>query len=148
VATNTCPVCAKRFARLDRHMPKHEGAGATPRAATPGQSAPSAPDTLTGAGLALWTAVVDRHQVAPHLLPVLIAACRETARAERAEADVERDGAYTTDRYGAQKPHPGIAVARSSRLAAARLLRQLDLEPAPAAAVTPPPLVPEFSRPA
>jgi len=145
MAVNTCPVCAKPFRRLDRHMVTHQAPAATSTA--PKGPAPPAPADLGDAGRALWAAVTGGYQVAPHLLPVLLAACRETARAEQAEADVARDGTYDADRYGARKPHPGIAVARSSRLAAARLLRQLDLAPPPAEGAAPP-LLEDFTRPA
>jgi len=146
MAVNTCGVCGKPFQRLDRHMATHVRAFAAP-AAPSGRAAPPAPADLGPAGVALWAAVTGGYRVAAHLLPVLLAACRETARAEQAEADVARDGTYDADRYGARKPHPGIAVARSSRLAAARLLRQLDLAPPPAEGAAPP-LLEDFTRPA
>jgi phage terminase small subunit len=72
--------------------------------------------------------VVEAFQLERHHLAVLEGACRELDRAERAEAAIAEQGEYVTDRYGAPKQHPAVAVARSSRLAAARLLRELGLE--------------------
>jgi hypothetical protein len=95
-------------------------------------AAPPPPADLGDAGRELWAIVTARHELAPHLLPVLVAAARELDRAALAEQAAAADP-WQTDRYGGTKAHPGVAVARSSRLAAARLLRQLDLE-LPAAA--------------
>jgi hypothetical protein len=87
------------------------------------------PPELGPAGVQLWTDVTTTFEVERHLLPVLAAACNEVDRAADAEAAVAHDGAYISDRYGSLKAHPGVAVARSSRLAAARLLRALSLDP-------------------
>jgi hypothetical protein len=92
-----------------------------------GERMSKAPSDLGEAGRELWATVTGSHELAPHLLVVLGSACRELDRAAAAEHAAAADP-WQTDRYGAQKPHPGVAVARSSRLAAARLLRQLDLE--------------------
>jgi hypothetical protein len=87
------------------------------------------PEGLGEAGQALWRSVTDGFEVQAHQHPVLLAACRESDRAEQAEADLRTDGPYVSDRYGGLRAHPGVAVARSSRLAVARLLRTLNLEP-------------------
>jgi hypothetical protein len=90
------------------------------------------PAELGPAGAQLWKDVLAAFTVEPHLRPVLLAAAREHQRAEDAEATVDRDGAYVQDRYGGLKAHPAVQVARSSRLAAARLLGALNLDPPPA----------------
>lgn len=134
MALNTCPVCGLRFKRLDRHAVKHKGHPAvatstgTRRAQPSDRPIPPPPPDLNLAGIALWRAVTENFAVEPHLLATLLAACRETDRAEQAEDEVRHDGAYLHER--SMKAHPGIAVARQARLAAARLLRSLDLEPA------------------
>jgi phage terminase small subunit len=76
----------------------------------------------------LWKAVIAAYECEAHHLAILEAACRELDRAERAEAMIASDGEYLTDRYGGTKAHPAVAVSRSSRLAAARLLRELGLD--------------------
>jgi hypothetical protein len=102
-------------------------------------SAPPPPGDLGDAGRGLWQSITARYDVEGWHAPVLVAACREVDRAELAEATVRTQGAYVTDRYGGVKAHPGIAVARSSRLAAARLLRALDLKGEPDPPPDPPP---------
>ena len=42
-----------------------------------------------------------------------------------------KDGAYVTDRYGQLRAHPGVAVERDSKTLAARLFRELALDPRP-----------------
>jgi len=54
-------------------------------------------------------------------------ACRELDRAHAAEQALTRAGEFVLDRYQQAKAHPAIAVARSSRLAAARLVQALGL---------------------
>jgi hypothetical protein len=63
----------------------------------------------------------------PHTLATLESACRELDRAHAAERVLAAAGEFTTDRYGSPKQHPAIAVARSSRLASARLVQALGL---------------------
>jgi phage terminase small subunit len=89
------------------------------------------PGDLGDAGRALWASIAARWQVEGRHVPVLLAACREHDRAEQAEATVRAQGAYVTDRYGGLKAHPAVGVARSSRLAVARLLRALELDDDP-----------------
>jgi phage terminase small subunit len=63
----------------------------------------------------------------PHELATLEGACRELDRAHAAERALASAGEYVTDRYGSPKQHPAVQVARSSRLAAARLVQALGL---------------------
>jgi hypothetical protein len=97
-----------------------------PKAAPPDERPPA---ELGSAGAQLWADIMAAFTIEPHLRPVLLGACREHQRAEDAEAAVDRDGPLLLDRYGSPKSHPSIAVARSSRLAAARLLAALNLAP-------------------
>jgi phage terminase small subunit len=91
----------------------------------PGQRSPAG---LKPAAKAVWRSVVDGYELERHHLAVLEAACRELDRAAAAEELLADQGEYLTDRYGGKKVHPAVAVARSSRLAAARLLRELGLQ--------------------
>jgi P27 family predicted phage terminase small subunit len=76
----------------------------------------------------LWKAVIAAYEVEAHHLAILEAACRELDRSQEAEDMIRTDGPYMRDRYGGTKAHPAVAVSRSSRLAAARLLRELGLD--------------------
>jgi hypothetical protein len=86
------------------------------------------PKGLRPASRRLWKATIAAYSCEPHHLAILEAACRELDRAERAEVMIASDDEYMRDRYGGWKAHPALAVARSSRLAAARLLRELGLD--------------------
>jgi hypothetical protein len=146
----TCPYCAGRFRRLDRHLAARRGCGQAAKAArdvsrrVPNPSmaavAPGSPETgadppadpplpegLAAAGSALWRSVVGTFNLDQHLAAVLEAACREADVAAAADLAVTQAGAWITDARGNVRAHPGLAVARSSRLATARLLRALSL---------------------
>jgi phage terminase small subunit len=88
---------------------------------------PPLPEDFGPAGRRLWEAVTKVFVLDPHTLATLESACRELDRAHAAEQALARAGEYLTDRYGSPKQHPAVAVARSSRLAAARLVQALDL---------------------
>jgi hypothetical protein len=147
----SCPHCGGGYRRLDRHLAgrgrcglaedrrrrglvedQHGAQMAQQRTADEAEKhdapAPVAPpDDLGAAGLAAWQAVAAAFQVEAHTAPVLEAAARELDLAEAAAAAVAQAGLWVADRYGKPAPHPGIAVARQSRLAAARLLRALGV---------------------
>jgi hypothetical protein len=55
--------------------------------------------------------------------------------------ELSRDGLTVTGREGGIRAHPSIAVERDSRLAFARLVRELDLDTeVPSSGHRPPPL--------
>jgi phage terminase small subunit len=90
---------------------------------------PPAPKGLRTAQRRLWREIVASFELEDHHLRILEAACRELDRAEAAEDTIAAEGEYiTNERSKAVKPHPAGQVARSARLAAARLLRELGLE--------------------
>lgn len=94
----------------------------------PQQRPAKAPKGLRPASRRLWMATTAAFECEGHHLAILEAVCRELDRAERAEELIAIEGEYISDRYDAPKAHPALAVARSSRLAAARLLRELGLD--------------------
>jgi hypothetical protein len=98
-----------------------------PQAAQDGRTDPPPPSDLGAAGKALWAAVVGAYALRDRELVVLAEACREADRACEADEVIASDGPYIADRYGSLKAHPAVAVARSSRLASSRLLRELHL---------------------
>jgi P27 family predicted phage terminase small subunit len=94
---------------------------------------PSPPKHLRAATRKWWTAVVGEYELSEHHLKLLEAACRAWDRMSEAADAIQADGILTTDRYGAKKAHPAVAIERDARLSFARLVRELDLdgEPAP-----------------
>jgi len=100
-----------------------------------GATPPKPPAHLSKASSAWWREVVRDWKMETHHLQLLTLAAEALDRAEEARAAVAGAGAYYADRWGAPRPHPGIAVERDARLQYARLLKQLDLDadPVPAA---------------
>ena len=91
------------------------------------------PEHLSAASQAFWRRMLNEYALdeAP-ARELLRLACEALDRCEEARAVLAADGLVTTDRYGQSKPHPAAAVEQSSRLAVARLLRELRvLEPVP-----------------
>jgi hypothetical protein len=151
-----CPYCSRGYRRLDRHLAGRGSCGLAEdrrrRAAldqsdlhgvqAEQQRAPDAagahddgaraapPDDLGAAGRRLWGAVMAGFEVTREQVAVLEAAARECDAANLAELAVQADGRLIPDRFGTLKVHPGVAAARSARLAMARLLRELSLEEA------------------
>lgn len=89
---------------------------------------PKAPPHLKAATRRWWVEVVDAYSLEAHHLKLLEAACRTWDRLTEAGDALRRDGTFVPDRYGALKAHPAVAVERDSRIAFARLVRELDLE--------------------
>jgi phage terminase small subunit len=93
---------------------------------------PAAPDGYSAAARELWSYVAAQFELEEHGRAVLASACTELSRAEALDAIVAAEGTIIEDRFGSPRPHPAIAAARSSRLAAARLIKLLNLNPEPA----------------
>lgn len=75
-----------------------------------------------------WASVVADFALEPHHVRLLSLAATAWDRAEQARELVERHGLTFDDRFGAPRSRPEIAVERDSRLAFARLLRELQLD--------------------
>ncbi len=71
--------------------------------------------------------VVGEYDLESHHRRLLTLACEAMDRAQEARDAIARDGAYTQSRFG-PKAHPALAVERDSRMAAARLLREINLD--------------------
>jgi hypothetical protein len=84
----------------------------------------------------------DTWRYAEHHLRLLQLCCEAWDRCQAARVELDRDGLTVPGREGGCRPHPAVAIERDSRLACARLLRELDLDsaPAPPARIAPPPL--------
>jgi hypothetical protein len=82
-----------------------------------------------------WIAGVGRaYMFVPHHSRLLVLAGEAWDRCLEAREQLAKDGTYMKDRFGQLRAHPAVAVERDSRLAFARLVRELDLdgEPLPA----------------
>ena len=86
------------------------------------------PDTRTW-----WESVQEDYVLEPHHVRVLTLAAEAWDRCTQARKVIDREGLTYTDRFDAPKARPEIAIERDSRLAFARLIREiaLDVEDAP-----------------
>jgi P27 family predicted phage terminase small subunit len=91
---------------------------------------PPAPDHLSPATQAWWQAVVRDYELDPHHLRLLEAACDAWDRMVQARETLAREGLTVTTKSGTKR-HPCADIERDSRLAFARLLRELDLDADP-----------------
>ncbi len=83
-----------------------------------------------------WHSVVADYRLEAHHLRLLQLAAEAWDRCQSARAIIDADGLAYLDRFDAPRARPEIAIERDSRLAFARLIRELDLDvddPPPAA---------------
>jgi P27 family predicted phage terminase small subunit len=89
---------------------------------------PPPPDHLSPAMQAWWRQVIQDYALDPHHLRLLEAAADAWDRMVQARDVLREEGLTTETRDGGKKKHPACDVERDSRLAFARLLRELDLD--------------------
>jgi phage terminase small subunit len=95
------------------------------------RSLPKPPEHLSSASQTLWRSVIEDYELEPHHLELLRLALEALDRCEQARRLIEEEGPVFRDRFGCPRPHPRVAIERDSRIAAARLWRELDLEGEP-----------------
>ena len=96
----------------------------------------AAPDHLSEGAAKWWRAVNREYDLEDHHVRLLTLAAEAWDRTQQAREVLDREGLIYTDRFNAPRARPEISIERDSRLAFARLLRELDLD------VTPPPDAP------
>lgn len=89
---------------------------------------PKAPAHLRPATAAWWQEVCDEYTLEPHHIRLLTLAGEAWDRCQQAREALQEHGLTFEDRFGAPRPRPEIPVERDSRLAFARLIRELDLD--------------------
>ena len=89
-----------------------------------------APKHLEKATRCWWLSVVRDWQLEDHHVKILTLAAECWDRAQAARAQIDAEGMTHRDRFGQPKPHPLLVVERDSRLAFARLVRELRLDEA------------------
>jgi phage terminase small subunit len=94
-----------------------------------------------------WAATVEAYVLQEHHLRLLQLALEAWDRAQAAREQLDREGLTVAGSQGV-RPHPCIAIERDSRLAVARLLRELDLdvEPPRGERNAPPPIFSNSNR--
>jgi len=64
-------------------------------------------------------------------LSLLESACRWLDQLRKAERILKRDGTVTTDRFGQQRPHPALEIAKAASAEYRACIKALELEEAP-----------------
>jgi P27 family predicted phage terminase small subunit len=90
--------------------------------------APKAPAHLSESTRVWWRSVVREYHLEPHHMRLLQSAGEAWDRAQQARELLARDGLVITGREGGMRPHPAAGIERDSRIAFARLVRELDLD--------------------
>jgi phage terminase small subunit len=82
-----------------------------------------------------------------HHLHLLVLACEALDRAAQAREAIAEHGPVFVDRYGQPRARPEVQIERDSRIAFARLLRELALDvEGPSESPRPPRIVPNADR--
>src|SRR5690606_6322408 len=89
---------------------------------------PRAPAHLAPATRAWWSSVLTEYALEEHHIRLLTLAGEAFDRGVQARERIAADGICVATADGGIKAHPAIAIERDSRLAFARLLRELDLD--------------------
>jgi phage terminase small subunit len=88
----------------------------------------AAPQHLSAPTRAWFRSVTADYELEPHHLRLLTLACQAWDRGEEARVALAEHGTTYTDRWGAPRTRPEVAVERDCRLAFSRLVRELDLD--------------------
>lgn len=102
---------------------------------------PEPPPHLTPQTAEWWRTVLKDYELEGHHLRLLQSAAETWDRMQQAREMIDRDGLTVPTGDGGMKAHPCVAIERDTRLAFARLVRELDLDAgAPAERSRPPAL--------
>lgn len=85
------------------------------------------PEGVEGDAADLWREITRTHEPTAPELSVLREAVRTLTECQRMEERLRSEGYTVTSPSGVVKPHPLASIARTHRLAASRLLRELGL---------------------
>jgi phage terminase small subunit len=90
---------------------------------------------------------VSEFALEQHHLHLLTLACEALDRAAQAREALAEHGTVFIDRYGQPRARPEVQIERDSRIAFARLLRELGLDvEGPSESPRPPRIVPNADR--
>ncbi|MBZ9815050.1 hypothetical protein [Mesorhizobium sp. CA7] len=96
------------------------------------ENSPKPPSHLSKPAKKWWKAVVEDYDLDAHHIHLLRLAAEALDRGTQAREIIDRDGMTFTDRFGCPRARPEVAVERDSRIAFARLVRELAIDaPAP-----------------
>jgi P27 family predicted phage terminase small subunit len=96
-------------------------------------NAPPPPAHLSPSAANWWRSAVDRYVLEEHHLRLLQLACEAWDEAQKAREQLQKEGYTVPTRDGGLRAHACVAIERDTRLACARLIRELDLDVEPPA---------------
>ena len=102
---------------------------------------PTPPKHLRPSTKQWWSSVVAEFELEPHHIRLLTLAAESWDRCVQAREALEQQGLTFTDKHGQPKARPEVVIERDSRIAFARLLRELALDVDPLASESRPPLI-------
>jgi hypothetical protein len=88
---------------------------------------PKPPKHLSAKMREWWLSVVEDYELEPHHVLILTKAAEAHDRADQARAVLRKKGVTYRDRFRQPCARPEIAIERESRIAFARLVRELNL---------------------
>jgi P27 family predicted phage terminase small subunit len=92
------------------------------------KTTPRPPKYLRASTRRWFASVVSMWALEEHHIRLLTLACEAWDRAQQAREVIARDGLTTPTRDNGTKLHPACRVEDASRIAFARLIRELDLD--------------------
>jgi P27 family predicted phage terminase small subunit len=92
------------------------------------QELPTAPDHLSEQTATWWRQVIDEYTLEPHHIRLLTLAAEAWDRGQQARQALLEHGVTYLDRFQQPKSRPEVAIERDSRIAFARLIRELGLD--------------------
>ena len=92
---------------------------------------PAPPKHLSNSAKAFWVQTTRFFSFEPDALRLLQLACEAWDRGQQARETLDREGMTYQDRFNAPRLRPEAIIERDSRLAFARLLKQLELADEP-----------------
>ena len=97
-----------------------------------------APNHLTTQTKRWWQSVVEEYELEPHHIRLLTLAAEAWDRCQQARRTIKKYGLTYKDRFNQPRARPEVAVERDSRIAFARLVRELALDVSEPDEVRPP----------
>jgi phage terminase small subunit len=85
-----------------------------------------------------WGSVMRDYELEGHHVHLLTLAAEALDRTEQAREALKRQGTVYEDRFGQPRARPEVAIERDSRMAFARIVRELDLDGEPLSDPRPP----------
>jgi len=89
---------------------------------------PRPPAHLATATKKWFANVVEEFELEPHHLRLLTLAAEAWDRGQQAREAIAKEGLTFTDKHGQPRARPEVSIERDSRIAFARLLRELALD--------------------